>query len=332
MVNLVAEMTVHNREKVFIRQMGLVHLSRLFVIVVLCILISGIKLSAQEINAKVNVVYTQIGSTVDKKVFQTLQTSLNAFLNKRKWTTDLFEPNEKIECSFLLNLQSVVEPNVYKGTLTIQAARPVYNTNYLSPLVNHIDNNIVFRYVEFQPIEFNENRVAGTEPLAGNLSALFAYYINIILGLDYDAFAPRGGDAFFQKANAIVSASPDGRFIEGWKPFDGQRNRYWLSENLQNSRYALVHDAIYTYYRQGMDKMIENENDAREQVLNAISMLNTLNAETPNLMIMPFFFQGKTDEVIRLFKKGSLQEKARVIDLCTRLDISNASKYRQELK
>jgi hypothetical protein len=332
MVNLVAEMTVHKREKVFIRQMGLVHLSRLFVIVVLCILISGIKLSAQEINAKVNVVYTQIGSTVDKKVFQTLQTSLNAFLNKRKWTTDLFEPNEKIECSFLLNLQSVVEPNVYKGTLTIQAARPVYNTNYLSPLVNHIDNNIVFRYVEFQPIEFNENRVAGTEPLAGNLSALFAYYINIILGLDYDAFAPRGGDAFFQKANAIVSASPDGRFIEGWKPFDGQRNRYWLSENLQNSRYALVHDAIYTYYRQGMDKMIENENDAREQVLNAISMLNTLNAETPNLMIMPFFFQGKTDEVIRLFKKGSLQEKARVIDLCTRLDISNASKYRQELK
>jgi hypothetical protein len=325
----------------------MVHLSKSLGIFILCFLLGSNKLAAQEINAKVNVVYAQIGSTVDKKVFQTLQTSLNAFLNKRKWTSDLFEPNEKIECSFLLNLQSVVEPNVYKGTLTIQAARPVYNTNYLSPLVNHIDNNVVFRYVEFQPIEFNENRVSGTEPLAGNLSALFAYYVNIILGLDYDAYAPRGGDAFFQKANAIVSASPEGRGIEGWKPFDGQRNRYWLSENLQNSRYALVHDAIYTYYRQGyalvhdaiytyyrqgMDKMIENENDAREQVLNAISMLNTLNAETPNLMIMPFFFQGKTDEVIRLFKKGNLQDKARVIDLCTRLDISNASKYRQELK
>lgn len=308
------------------------YIPRQLYLFVFCFLYAVNKPYAQEINAKVNVVYAQIGTTVDKKVFQTLQTSLNAFLNKRKWTTDLFGPNEKIECSFLLNLQSVVEPNVYKGTLTIQAARPVYNTNYLSPLVNHIDNNIVFRYVEFQPIEFNENRVSGTEPLAGNLSALFAYYINIILGLDYDAFSPRGGDAFFQKANAIVSSAPEGRYIEGWKPFDGQRNRYWLSENLQNSRYALVHDAIYTYYRQGMDKMIENENDAREQVLNAISMLNTLNAETPNLMIMPFFFQGKTDEVIKLFKKGNLQERARVIDLCTRLDISNASKYRQELK
>lgn len=287
---------------------------------------------AQEINAKVNVVYAQIGTTVDKKVFQTLQASLVSFLNKRKWTTDAYETNEKIECSFLLNLQSIVEPNVYKGTLTIQAGRPIYNTNYLSPLINFIDNEVSFRYVEFQPIEFNENRIAGTEPLAANLSALFAYYVNIILGLDYDSYAPRGGDPFFQKANVIVNASPEGRSISGWKPFDGQRNRYWLAENLQNSRYALVHDAIYTYYRQGMDKIIENENMAREQVINALSLLNTLHAETPNLMIMPFFFQGKADEIIQLFKKGTMQEKNRVIELCTKIDITNSSKYRQELK
>jgi hypothetical protein len=286
----------------------------------------------QELNAKVNVVYAQIGTTVDKKVFQTLQSSLVNFLNKRKWTSDVFEGNEKVECSFLLNLQSVVEPNVYKGTLTIQAARPIYGTNYLSPLVNFIDNEITFRYVEFQPIEFNENRVSGTEPLSANLSAIFAFYVNVILGMDYDSFSPRGGDPFFQKATLIASTSPEGRNISGWKPFDGQRNRYWLSENLQNSRYALLHDAVYTYYRQGMDNMIAREADAREQVLNALSMLNTISAETPNLMFMPFFFQGKTDEIIRIFKKGNIQEKARVIDLCSRTDISNASKYREELK
>jgi len=287
---------------------------------------------AQEINAKVTVVASQIGTTVDKKVFQTLQTALVSFLNKRKWTNDVFETNEKIECSFLLNLQSLVEPNVYKGSLTIQAGRPVYNSTYLSPLVNFIDNEITFRYVEFQPIEFNENRVSGSEPLAANLSALFAYYINIILGLDYDSYAPRGGDPYFQKANTIVNAAPEGRSIAGWKPFDGQRNRYWLAENLQNSRYALVHDAIYTYYRQGMDKLIENENVAREQMLNGLNMLNTLNTETPNLMVMPFFFQGKSDEITKIYKKASPQEKARIIDLCSRLDVSNASKYRQELK
>jgi hypothetical protein len=296
------------------------------------ILLISLELHAQELNAKVNVVYAQIGTSVDRKVFQTLQTSLVNFLNKRKWTSDVFEVNERIECSFLLNLQSVVEPNVYKGSLTIQAARPIHGTNYLSPLINFIDNEITFRYVEFQPIEFNENRVSGSEPLTANLAAIFAYYANVILGMDYDSFSPRGGDSYFQKASLIANTSPEGRNIAGWKPFDGQRNRYWLSENLQNSRYALLHDAIYTYYRQGMDNMIPREQDAREQVLNALSMLNTISAETPNLMFMPFFFQGKTDEIIRIFKKGNSQEKARIIDLCSRIDISNASRYREELK
>lgn len=299
---------------------------------ILFLMVLNLKIQAQEINAKVTVVAAQIGNTVDKRVFQNLQTALVAFINKRKWTTDVFEGNEKIECSFLLNLQSVVEPNVYKATLTIQAGRPIYNSTYLSPLVNFIDNEITFRYVEFQPIEFNENRISGAEPLTANLSALFAYYVYIVLGLDYDSYAPRGGDPFFQKANLIVNAAPEGRSISGWKPFDGQRNRYWLAENLQNTRYALVHDAIYTYYRQGMDKLIENENVAREQMLNGINMLNTLNTETPNLMIMPFFFQGKSDEIIRIYKKSDPQEKARILDLCSRLDIANASKYRQDLK
>lgn len=288
--------------------------------------------SAQEFNAKVTVSFSQIGSSVDKKVFQTLQTALLNFVNKRKWSSDVFEVNEKIECSFLLNLQQVVEPNVYKGSLTIQAARPIFNASYQSPLINFIDNDVTFRYIEFQPIEFNENRVSGAEPLTGNLSAIFAYYLNIILGLDYDSYSPRGGDSYFQKANVIVNSAPDGRSITGWKAFDGQRNRYWLAENLQNSRYALLHDAIYTYYRQGLDKMIENEKDAKEQMINAFSMLNTLHTETPNLMAMPFFFQGKTDEIIRVFKKGTSQDKARVQDLCSRLDISNVSKYKQELR
>jgi hypothetical protein len=301
-------------------------------LLMLLLIHSTITLRAQEIRAKVIVTSGQIGNTVDKRVFQTLQTSLLNFINKRKWTTDVFDVNERIECSFLLNLQSVVEPNVYKGTLTIQAGRAIYNTSYISPLINFIDNDVVFRYVEFQPIEFNENRINGTEPLTANLTALFAYYVNIIFGLDYDSFSPRGGDPYFQKANLIVSSAPDGRSIVGWKPFDGLRNRYWLAENFQNSRYALAHDAIYTYYKKGFDVLTENELMAREEMLNAFSMLNTLHAETSNLMIIPFFFQGKADEIIRIFKKGNPQEKSRVLDICQRLDIANSTKYKQELR
>jgi hypothetical protein len=292
--------------------------------------ITGVQ--GQELNARVTVLYSQVSSTVDRKVFQTLQSALNNFLNKRKWTTDVFEASERIDCSFLINLQSVVEQNVYQATITVQAARPVYHTTYVSPLINFQDNDFIFRYVEFQPLEFNENRVSGAEPLASNLTAVLAYYVNIILALDYDSFSPRGGDLYFQKAMNIVNSASDGRGISGWKPFDGLRNRYWLGENFMNSRYTLVHDAYYTYYRQGMDKMYENEKETRAQIINALNMLNTINSETSNLMVIPFFFQGKSDEIIRIFKKADPQEKQRAVELLQKLDITNAAKYKQELK
>ena len=287
---------------------------------------------AQEINARVTVLYNQVATTVDRKVFQTLQTTLTGFINKRKWTNDAFNAGERIDCSFLLNLTGIKEPNVYQATLTVQAARPVYSTSYISPLVNYQDNDVVFRYVEFQPIEFNENRVSGTEPLAANLTAVIAFYVNLILALDYDSFAPRGGDPYFLKALNIVNSAPDGRGISGWKPFDGLRNRYWLSENFTNSRHALLHDAWYTYYRKGMDRMYENERETREQMINAFNMLNTVNEATPNLMAIPFFFQGKSDEIVRVFSKADPGDRRRVTELLQKLDITNAAKYKQELK
>lgn len=290
------------------------------------------RVQAQEINARVSVVYAQVATTVDRKVFQTLQSGLTNFLNKRKWTNDGFDPKERIDCSFLIQLQSVQDQNVFQATLTVQAARPLYNTTYLSPLINHQDNDLTFRYVEFQPLEFNENRVSGMEPLSANLTAVLAYYVNIILGLDYDSFSPRGGDPYFQKALNIVNSAPDGRGISGWRPFDGQRNRYWLAENLMNSRYSMIHDAYYTYYRSAMDRMYEDEKTTREQMLNALNMLNTLREATPNLMVVPFFFQGKSDEIIQVLRKADPQARQRGSELLQRLDITNAAKYKQSLK
>jgi Domain of unknown function (DUF4835) len=287
---------------------------------------------SQELNARVTVLFDQIRSTVDRKVFTTLQTGLSDFINKRRWTNDTYQVNEKIVCSFLLNLQAVTDQNTYTATLTIQAARPVYNSTYLSPLMNFQDNDVAFRYVEFQPLEFNENRVQGTQPLVANLTAIIAYYVNIILALDYDSFGPRGGDPYFQKAMNIVNSAPGGNLISGWQSFDGLRNRYWLAENFVNSRYTLIHDAYYTYYRLGMDKLYENENEAREQIVNCLNALNTLNVDNPNIMAMQFFFQGKADEIIKTFKRASPQDRARAIELLQRLDISNAGRYKQELK
>jgi hypothetical protein len=302
-----------------------------FIFIALTILVTFHSV-AQEINARVTVVSAQISTSVDRRVFRTLQTALTDFINKRKWTQDDYGPQEKIACNFLLNLQSSPESNVYKATLTVQAARPVFNSTYQSALINFQDADIAFRYVEFQPIEFNENRVQGTEPLAANLTAIIAYYVYMILGLDGDSFSPRGGDVWFKKANTIVNAAPDGRNISGWRPFDGQRNRYWLAENLLNSRYNLIHDAYYSYYRQGLDQVSDSDLKGRLGVMAALNALSTLHAENPNLMLYPFFFQGKSDELIGMLKKANPGERARAMEILQKVDVTNASKYKQELK
>jgi Domain of unknown function (DUF4835) len=287
---------------------------------------------AQELLAKVTVIASRVNTTVDKRIFITLQTQLNNLMNTRKWTNDVFQQNEKLECSFILNIESIVEPNVYKATLTVQAARPVYNSSYQCALVNFLDAEVTFKYQEFQPVEFNESRIQGNDPVAANLTAIFAYYAYMIIGLDYDSFSPKGGEAFFRKAQNIINNAPEGKGLSGWRVFDGLRNRYWLNENLINNRYNIVHDVIYSYYRAGMDKWYDNEEEARKNVMQSLIQLQAFNKENANTMILQFFMQGKMQELIALFKKGTQEERSRAIQVLSELDIINGPAYKQQLK
>ena len=285
-----------------------------------------------QLRARVTVLSNRVGNNVDKKTFQTLQTALNDFVNNRKWSSDNFNTNEKIDCGFLLNLESTGDANVYKASLTIQSARPVFNSSYSSPMINYQDNDIIFKYIEFQQLDFNESMVSGTDALVSNLTAVFAYWINMILGFDYDSFSQRGGNNYFQKAQNIVNNAPDDRTISGWKAFDGTRNRYWLAENLLNSKYNIIHDAIYDYYRLGMDNLYDQEVTARSHILNVLSMLNTFNSDNPNTMILQFIFQAKSQELISIFSKSNPTEKSKALNYLIRLDVSSASKYQDQLK
>lgn len=300
--------------------------------ILLVFIVVGKLATAQELKANITVVSSQVANNVNQNVFRTLQSALNTFINTRKWTNDNFKPNERIECNFLLNLSSTSELNVYNASITVQAARPVFNTSYLSPIINYKDDNVTFKYVEFQQLDFNENRVTGSDALVSNLTAIMAYYAYMILGFDYDSFSPRGGDPYFQKAQNIVNNAPDGRNISGWKAFDGIRNRYWLVENMLNSRYTIMHDVYNNYYRHGMDKLYDDENAARAEIMNVLNLLNNFNTENPNKMINQFFFQGKSTELIKIFAKAPPQDKLRASELLQKLDITNASRYKDELK
>ncbi|HTB51273.1 MAG TPA: DUF4835 family protein [Ferruginibacter sp.] len=287
--------------------------------------------NAQELNARVTINSSSIASSVNKNVFQTLQTAITTFINTRSWTSASYLPNEKIDCSFLFNLQPTSDLTVFTASLTIQAARPVFNSSYVSPIMNFQDKDVSFKYIEFQQLDFNDNRVSGTDALSSNLTAVIAYYAYMILGFDGDSFSPRGGDIYFQKAQNVVNNAPEDGGISGWKAFDGIRNRYWLVENMTNSRYTSMHDVYYNYYRKGLDQLYDNENAGRTEILNVLSLLNSFTTDNPSVMISQFFFQGKSTELIKIFSKAAPQDKARASELLQKMDVTNSARYKDEL-
>ena len=287
---------------------------------------------AQEMFAKVTVNSQQIGSTVDKTIFTNLETQLTAFINNRKWSDNKFQPSEKIKCNFLLNMQTTDQENVYKATLMVQASRPVYNSAYQTVLLNMQDADIIFKYVQFQAIEFNENRIQGSDALVANLSAIFAYYNYMIMAMEYDSFSPKGGEAFFDKAMNIVNNAPESKDITGWKIFDGQRNRYWLAKNFTDAKYNMLHDVVYDFYRSGLDYLYEDEESGKQSCLDALSALKDFNQENPNTMAAQVFVQGKSQEFIGIFKKANPSVKNDALAVLSTIDISNAATYKQELK
>ncbi len=303
-------------------------------VLILCTFLLPIiqKVRCQELQANITVLSNRISTSVNKQIFTTLQSALYNWLNGRKWSNVVFNNNEKIQCNFLLNLSGATDNNTYTATLTVQTGRPIYNTSYQSPLMNFMDESVTFKYIQYQDLDFNENRVGGTDPLTANLTDVFAYYAYIILGLNFDSYGLRGGDIYYQKAQNIVNNAPEANALNGWKPFDGLRNRYWLVENLTNPKYNPIHDAMYNYYRQGLDQMFDHETDARVAVMNALISLNSINTEFPNIMFMQFFFQGKGAEMGNIFKHGTPDEKSRALDILTRIDVSNINQYKQSLQ
>ncbi len=305
--------------------------NKFYFIFLLGILLS-LSSTAQELSATVSIQSSKVDNQVDPKLFGQLQTQLKDFINQRKWTADLFSLEEKIDCSFFITIESVVSPGVYDAKLSIVSNRPVYNANYTSSLLNMQDANFTFKYQLSQPIEFNENRVQGTDPLEANLTATLAYYIYIILGLDYDSFSLKGGAPHFAKALNVLYNAPEGSGISGWKSYDGQRNRYILIDNLTKSGFDPLHQALFSYYREGLDQLGEKPDIAKGTILNALMSMQDLTEANTNTMIVPILMQGKLTEISGIFSKSDKSVKKQLITTLSAIDIANLNKYKEILE
>ena len=289
-------------------------------------------LDAQELAASITIQSNKVDNQVDPKIFPQLQIQLKDFINQRKWSNDAYSSEEKIDCSFYITIESVVAPGVYDAKLSIVSNRPIHNASYSSSVLNMQDANFTFKYQLSQPIEFNENRIQGADPLESNLTATIAYYIYIILGLDYDSFAPKAGMPYFNKALNIIYNAPEGSGISGWKSYDGQRNRYILIDNLTKSGNDKVHDVIYSYYREGLDQLTEKPELAKSKILNALINLQDMNEGAVSGMLIPILMQAKFSEIVGIFSKSDKATRKQLLTTLSSLDIANINKYKEKLE
>lgn len=285
--------------------------------------------TAQELNAKVKILATAIPNA-DHQIFTTMEKSITDFFNTRKWTEDEYGNNEKIDINVLVTLNQKTDDDVYKATLTVQATRPVYNASYTSSLINFVDRDVVFRYSQFTPLQFNDTRIVSGDALSSNLTAILAYYAYIIIGLDYDSFSPSGGTPYFKKAQYIVNNAPEeGKSIPGWKAVDGTKNRYWLEDQILNPRFSEVRNAWYSFYRKGLDEMYSKPEEARKAILETIPKLSQVNRENPSSILIQFYFNAKSDEYAKIVGQIPHEERAQYTALLGQMDVPNVTKYQQ---
>lgn len=271
---------------------------------------------AQELNCKVVVNSDQIEGS-NKSAFETLQQSITEYMNTNRWTNLTFAEKEKIDCSMMIIVNSV-EDNFYKCEMQLQSNRPVYGTNYTTPLLNFKDNAFNFTYQEFDRIEYQQNS------FTTNLTAMLAYYVYLILGYDGDSFQKFGGTPYFQACEDIVtmcqSASMSGEENKGWKAFDSNRNRYALINNLMDEAFKPYREYYYTYHRLALDNMTSNVGNARALIAEGLPVLKEANRARPTTYVVTTFLDAKSDELVNIFKKGTDKEKKSVYDLLMDID------------
>lgn len=286
-------------------------------------LLLGLSLSrgnAQDLNARVQILSPQIQSA-NKRILEVLQTAINDFLNGRKWSSDALRPNERIDCNIVINITEWdgSSPN-FKAEAQIQSSRPVYNSSYNSTLLNLSDKNFDFYYAEGQALDYAEQNYIA------NLSSLLAFYANIIVGLDNDSFNKMAGTPYFTKAQTILNNAQNAP-NQGWKAFEGLRNRYWLIENLNNKSFLPIREALYTYHRMGLDELADNPSKGKKAIIELLPNLEKVDQLKQGAMLTQLFFTAKADELVNVLQNVNNPDKVKAYQILSKLDPTNSAKY-----
>ncbi|OBX26264.1 uncharacterized protein DUF4835 [Gelidibacter algens] len=275
---------------------------------------------SQELNCNLVVNAQQTGNE-NVQVFKTLERQLTEFVNNTQWTDKIFKPQERIDCSIIIN---VIDYNsdVFQATIQVQSSRPVFNSSYSTPVYNFNDKNFTFQYLEFQNLVYNPTQ------FESNLVSVLAYHVFMILGLDADTFELNGGDPYFKQAQTITNFSQQGNF-KGWKLEDGQQSRFALIDNVLSPTFKEFRTVMYNYHRKGLDVMADNDKIGKEAIAGVFDNLSTMNNRRPNSFLMRVFFDAKANEILDIFSDGPKVNVTQIKDVLNKIAPTHADKWRE---
>jgi len=297
------------------------NVARMILLLVL-FLFPTLQANAQELNATIKINHAQIQGT-DVSVFESLEETLTRFVNERQWTNLQFQKNERINCNFNITVTKYAD-NVFTCKAVIQANRPVYNSAYSTVLYNNTDNDFNFEFSQFDQIEFNE------EMIDNQLTALFAYYAYLIIGLDLDSFAPMGGEDVLQRCMNLVNNTQNLGF-PGWKAFDSDRNRFAIINDYLDGALAPFRQLQYDYYRKGLDEMASNVERGRTAISTALEEgLKKSHENRPQSLLPQIWTDYKKEELANIYKgKGTPKEKETVYDILFGINASQNNTWQK---
>jgi hypothetical protein len=281
---------------------------RSYLYIFILLLVSGIRLQAQELNATVIVNSDRIQGT-NRDVFNSMQRSLNQLINGTQWSNASFATNERVDCTFSLTILEQPAENSFKAELFIQARRPVFNSTYLTSTVNYRDTRLEFEYTENAPLEINQTSIDN------NLVAVIAFYCNLILALDFDSFSPLGGNIFYRQALSIAMQAQSNPNWVGWSAFDDRRSRTSIINAYLDESVKPFREMWYTYHRRSLDEMAANPDRGRTTLLNALPVLRDVRSVRNSEILLQMFSDSKLDEIVSVASRANAEEKRTVYDL-----------------
>ena len=289
---------------------------RLYLVLLFATACSTAVAPAQEVDCTVQVNYEAIPNT-NKDLLRDFAEDVRSYLIAYNWGPG--NASDKVKCTLDIFIQSVTGENRYAAQVFIGSQRPLYNSAQSTAVVRLFDELWEFTYVRNRPLNHN--------PYTYNdLTSFLDFYMNLIVGYDYDTYERLGGTPSFQKAADITNLGRSSG-QKGWQQSSSTYSRVQLVDELLNTLFQPARSASYTYHFCGLDSLSTDRPRALNNVIDAVKVIGAARQKVDSRnLVIKLFFESKAKELAELFLD---YPDPRVYYLFSNIDPSHIKTYEE---